>query len=111
MMIKYRRIAALLISCALLLIALVSMTVQAGIGEKIYAEKLKKSASEISVVKYGKNGTDVIDTWREGILGRKTGEWLYCTEPHVKFQEGYKTGVPAEDHMSSESINLIGALM
>ena len=111
MMLKYRRIAALLISCALLLAAFVSMTVQAGVGEKIYAEKLKKSASEISVVKYGENGTDVIDTWREGILGRKTGEWLYCTEPHVKFKEGYKTGVPAEDHMSSESISLIGALM
>ena len=101
----------LLISCALLLAALVPVAAQAYEGEKIYAKKLKKSVSEISVVDYGQGGADVIDTWNEGILGRQTGEWLYCTEPHVRFREGYKTGVPAEEHMSEESIQLIGALM
>ena len=48
----------LLISCALLLAALVPVAAQAYEGEKIYAKKLKKSVSEISVVDYGQGGAD-----------------------------------------------------
>ena len=48
----------LLISCALLLAALVPVAAQAYEGEKIYAKKLKKSVSEISVVDYGQGGAE-----------------------------------------------------
>lgn len=106
-----RRIAALLTLCAFLLAVLMPAAVRADEGEQIYAKALKERISEISVVRYGENGSDIVDTWSESILGKKTGEWLYCTEPETKFEEGYKTAVPAEKHMSENAVRLIGAMM
>lgn len=111
MKLKCRRIAALLLSCALFAVLLITVTVHAEPGDKIYAKALKTNITEISVVRYGENGTNVLDTWVEGMFGTSTGEWLFCTEPDVDFVKGYKTGVPAEDHMSGDTIRLIGAMM
>ena len=107
---KCRRIAAMLIS-AVLMLSFLPTAVNAEEGERIYAKKLQRSISEISVVRYDAGGYEVLDTWKEGLLGRDTGEWLYCTEPDIKFKEGYKTGGRAENHMSRHTIDLIGALM
>ena len=111
MTLKCRRIAALLVSCALLLVFLMTAEVQAKAGERIYAKALKVNIAEISVVRYGNDGPEVLDSWQEGMFGRSTGEWLYCSEPEVDFKRGYKTGVPAEKHMSEDTIRLIGAMM
>ena len=81
------------------------------VGEQIYAKKLQKGISAITVTQYYPGGYKILDTWREGMLGRDTGEWLYCADPNTRFSEGYKTGVPATDYMSEYTVNLIGALM
>ena len=51
MTLKCRRIAALLVSCALLLVSLMTADVRAKAGERISAKALKVTLPEISVVR------------------------------------------------------------
>ncbi len=111
MTLKYRRIAALLILCVLLAGLLKPAKAQAGVGETIYAQALQVNITEFSIVRYNNGRSDVVHTWKEGLFGRSTGEWLFCSEPEVAFKKGYKTGVPAERHMSEDTIRIIGAMM
>ena len=69
MTLKCRRIAALLVSCALLLVFLMTAEVQAKAGERIYAKALKVNITEISVVRYGNDGLEALIHGRRACSG------------------------------------------